>query len=107
MSELKHTKSPWLIADDDPTFVYALGPHGTNLFWVPVQASGPEKIGREEAIANARLIAAAPDLLATLEALMLAAENLDPQSGAPIGYDELLKAIGAADAVRQKARGAA
>lgn len=70
MSELKHTKSPWLIADDDPTFVYALGPHGTNLFWVPVQASGPEKIGREEAVANAHLIAAAPELLAALQDLI-------------------------------------
>lgn len=66
-----------------------------------------EGVSKAQQKANAKLMAAAPELLSALESLMLAAENLDPQSGAPIGYDELLKAIGAADAVRQKARGAA
>jgi hypothetical protein len=67
--ELKHTQGPWLIAGEDKSFVYALGPIGTNKFWANVQAAGPEKIGQEEKEANARLIASAPDLLICLMAL--------------------------------------
>ena len=89
MSETKHSPSPW--HDNGNEIEDATG----------------KVIGGAISEQDARLMTAAPELLAALESLMLAAENLDPQSGAPIGYDELLKAIGAADAVRQKARGAA
>jgi hypothetical protein len=68
MSEAKHTPGPWLIAGEDATFVYALGPVlKSNIFWAHVQAAGPERASREECKANARLIAAAPELLAALE----------------------------------------
>lgn len=70
MSETKHTATAWLLADEDKTFVYALGPHGTNNFWAHVQTAGPEKISKEEAVANARLMAAAPELLAALESMV-------------------------------------
>ena len=61
----KHTPAPWQI--DDKTFVYALGPGGTNKFFLSVQAAGPERIGEREKESNARLIAAAPELLAALQ----------------------------------------
>lgn len=64
---MTHTQAEWLIADEDKSFVYALGPGGTNLFWAQVQAAGPEKISAEEKASNARLIAAAPDLLDALQ----------------------------------------
>lgn len=75
MSETKHTATAWLLAGEDKTFVYALGPHGTNNFWAHVQTAGPEKISKEEAVANARLIAAAPELLASLVAMTSAFES--------------------------------
>jgi hypothetical protein len=61
---------------------------------------------KDECLANARLIAAAPDLLAALQELSTAADNLDPQAGVPIGYQRLLDAVSAADAVILKATGA-
>jgi len=73
---MSHTPSPWLIADDSyQTFVYALNENGTNRFDLsvrrgyerqPKHGEGSRTI-TEEIQANARLIAAAPDLL---EALM-------------------------------------
>jgi hypothetical protein len=65
----KHTPAPWQI--DGGTFVYALGPGGTNKFFTSVQAAGPERIGELEKEANARLIAASPmmyDFIAMLAA---------------------------------------
>lgn len=64
----KHTPAPWQI--DDKTFVYALGPGGTNKFFLSVQAAGPERIGEREKESNARLIAAAPELLAALQSMI-------------------------------------
>lgn len=61
------TPGPWLLAEGDKSFVYALGPGGTNLFWAQVQAAGPEKVREEEKAANGALIAAAPDLLAAAQ----------------------------------------
>lgn len=55
--------------------------------------------------ANGDLFAAAPDLLAALHALSVAVDNLDPQSGIPIGYQALLDAAAAADALIAKATG--
>lgn len=84
----KHTPGPWLVAGEDKTFIYALGPSGTNSFWAQVQYAGVDRISKEEAIANARLIAAAPETAAErdrlkeinaelLEALKFAADSLD------------------------------
>lgn len=61
--------------------------------------------GVAEAEANTDLAAAAPCLLAALQELLTAADNLDPQSGAPIGYGRLLEAVAAADLVILKATG--
>ena len=63
----KHTPGPWLIAGENKTFVYALGPMDTNVFWCDAQAAGKERAGKSELEANARLIAQAPRLLDALE----------------------------------------
>ncbi len=63
----KHTPGPWLIYDNG-TFVYALGNGGTNVFWADVQSAGSERASLSEKRANARLIAAAPELLDALKA---------------------------------------
>ena len=69
-----HTPGPWKCGGDEP-FVYALNAHGSNRFFAAVNAgwtSGEAIEGRTEhaeLLANARLIAAAPDLLAALEEL--------------------------------------
>ena len=64
----KHTQEEWQLAGDNQDFVYALGPNGCNKFWAVVSSAGPDKISDEEKAANARLMIAAPDLLAALQA---------------------------------------
>ena len=73
MTDMTHTPGPWLIAD---TTVYSLQSDGhvlVNRFSAHVQTG----VGRDaqrtplaELEANARLMAAAPDLLAALQGLM-------------------------------------
>ena len=58
-----HTPAPWLLFDTDKRFVYALNEYGTNVFQAHV--CGPNT-KMEELEANARLIAAAPELLEAL-----------------------------------------
>lgn len=70
----KHTPGPWLLEDRT---VYALNSDSSpvNRFWSQVErgwADQRERTSFEEAEANARLIAAAPDLL---EALSLASQS--------------------------------
>ena len=76
---MSHTPGPWKVGADEP-FVYALNDAGTNRFFAGVQAgwlteggtNKPEdkRTSHDEVMANARLIAAAPDLLAALEELL-------------------------------------
>lgn len=61
-----HTPGPWLITDSG-TFVYALNGRGSNRFWLSVSAAGPDHATQAEREANARLIAAAPELLEALQ----------------------------------------
>jgi hypothetical protein len=66
-----HTPGPW---ERDGTTVYKLNgvpiegaPKGWNLWTARVMLSDAKRCSPEEVEANARLIAAAPDLLAVLE----------------------------------------
>lgn len=74
----KHTPGPWLIQE---TTVYALNERKSpvNRFHASVDAGFDnldKRISREEILANANLIAAAPDLLEALEELLSAYESL-------------------------------
>ena len=68
MTANKHTPQEWL---RDGTTVYALNVEGTNRFSAQVQGgwatSGRNRTEASELEANARLIAAAPELLALLD----------------------------------------
>ena len=73
----KHTPGPWTMHPrfDDGAEVCAIAP----VAWCSVAsthgASGSQVIDVDEARANARLIAAAPDLLAALHHISLASQN--------------------------------
>lgn len=71
---MKHTPSPWLLADDGSPFVYALNERNTNRFYCGISSGwvNGESASTEEMMANAHLIAAAPDLYAALDRLMTA-----------------------------------
>lgn len=69
MSENKFTPGPWLQADGDKTFIYALNDKGYNRFWFKLQSNTHIECeaSQEELEANSDLIAAAPELLEALE----------------------------------------
>lgn len=61
------TPGPWLIADGDRSFVYALGPDGTNSFWAQVESAGHRRLDDWERAATAGFIAACnPENIAAL-----------------------------------------
>lgn len=106
----KHTPGPWQV---DGQTIYALMHHGwrkgveqfRNRFYVHVQAD--KECPDEEHEANVSLIAAAPDLLAALQALLVETRHLD--DAGPLGQeyqsDALESAIKASDAAIEKALG--
>ncbi len=100
---MKHTPGPWLLVANN--FVYALNEHKTNRFYLSVQLGYDDKcklIKMEELEANARLITAAPDMLAALETFvnnfvrLTSTENLDKLTGGPLfeAYKAVKKAKG-------------
>lgn len=73
MSETKHTHGPWInIAEDESGYPVISGPDDTDIAQIlcPLSTSKGKDAGEllEEVIANKNLIAAAPDMLAALEA---------------------------------------
>jgi hypothetical protein len=71
MSDAKHTPGPWGVYEGDPTIIVTAD--GTSL---GEMTSGAPDIGMAEDIANARLAAAAPALLAELKCLSRAYVSL-------------------------------
>ena len=73
----KHTPGPWRIFTPGPNGCYTVGTH-QGLMTATVAHSANHLAECEQAIADARLIAAAPKLLAALKHLMVAhGEQLD------------------------------
>ena len=62
----KHTKGPWFTKREGFSTVYVEA-HIEDGFLQEVAACGPTKAGRQQQDANARLIAAAPEILEALK----------------------------------------
>lgn len=89
----KHTHTEWL---REGNTVYALNLEGSNRFYLQVQGGwatqGRVRTDEAELEANARLIAAAPELLEALQRLV---DSVDPEStGWSEAVDAIAKAIG-------------
>ena len=63
----KHSPGPWIVDPDDPLSIVCPA-LSTPTLWEEV-AECSDETGRERALADARLIAAAPDLLSALKAV--------------------------------------
>lgn len=61
----KFTPAPWKIADGD--FIYALNDFKSNRFFFEIQAAGKGCAPPDEVVANANLIACAPEMYEMLE----------------------------------------
>lgn len=72
--KMKHTPGPWNAKSAESHGTSVTGPSGISIAWsstsMTVGKEGSYSIGYQEAAANARLIAAAPDLLAALKAIL-------------------------------------
>lgn len=105
---IQHTPGPWRIEDPMPASFSVMAPDRPghpNEYRIIASVDTDVECGilLQEAEANARLIAAAPDLLAALQGLMGA--EWRPKTG-PLQYDSLREdAWAAADAAIAKATG--
>lgn len=79
---MPHTEGPWRVEEKEERIAVVLEKSGEKMpdgfIWLPVAICRVgEGVGRsrEQALANARLIAAAPELLAALEALLAEART--------------------------------
>jgi hypothetical protein len=96
-TQATHTPGPWEIGsinkrDKNLWWAAVFTPKSTGKFHTP-RAGEALGVDREECEGNARLIAAAPDLLAALETI--AAGNTDPDGMVRIAAEALSKAEGA------------
>jgi hypothetical protein len=89
MGEVKHTPGPWRIAQEEfglymvgHTPINTMKPHG-RLQWDGLAQVATIVDGNEnhEGVANARLIATAPELLEVLEAIIEQSNRIDRDSG--------------------------
>lgn len=103
----QHTKGPWLTTNSN-----AVVSTSNNTIAIPCNRNGEQvaiagvlssSVSRSEARANARLIAAAPELLAALEALRQVAVWDDDYTT----REEMEKVFALADAAIAKAKGEA
>lgn len=82
MSEKKHTPGEWFTHQEGHSTVYVECRIGGGLIQA-VAKCGPTAAGREQQEANARLIAAAPELLEALQEAKAALEWCVEQGGGP------------------------
>lgn len=71
MSEPKFTKGPWVTKDREITGPVGVAVARAGICAIVSGRHGSYSIGESEALANARLMGAAPELFEALEALLL------------------------------------
>jgi hypothetical protein len=108
MSAVKHTPGPWFFRADPRTGDHGIVADGTGVFaeaFADIRRAGEGN--REEACANARLIAAAPDMLELHEKLLAWVEHwlADVNGGLKPTLNSLEKAEQAIREVIAKAEG--
>jgi hypothetical protein len=86
----KHTRYPWTVESDQTTV--SMGDQ------VVIVGPAPDGASRAEMIANARLIASAPDLLAALQSMLDADDAICNNVGR--GVDQAMSRIAAIDSAR-------
>lgn len=107
MKEAKHTRAPWRISDENPKIIKQdLSMIGSNRGVLVAFACGYQNSGlypsEEQAIANARLIAAAPENLQSNSELATIVRELCAAYKHPLPEDALARS----DAAIAKATGA-
>ena len=80
---IKHTPAPWRVSSESPHIIKKdYRAIGSDAGFLIASTMGNDNSGfyasEQEADANARLIAAAPELLEALEELIAATQHLDP-----------------------------
>lgn len=86
MNEVKHTPGPWSVYEDDPVII--VNAEGSSL---GEMTAGDPFIQSDTMLANARLAAAAPDLL--LAAASLLRMILDYRTAISVEFDEVDNSI--------------
>ena len=99
MSEAKHTPGPWFVSDQGT--VYFRLPNGSEPPICRTTGIDLQELDLDQSIVNAHLLAAAPDLLAALEAML----DVQSRRRHPLGQPDEGIAYAAADAA-SKARAA-
>ena len=104
----KHTPGPWTVTDvaneqwNGPGYWVAhldLGPHRSEAAWPDASATvspclglAGQPVSKETIEANARLIAAAPDMLAALERLVCCVSHMGEHPAVVNAHDVIMKA---------------
>ena len=92
MEEMKHTPGPWRIGTAPPNGEQTIGTIRGMMVAVATTGVGME----EETLANARLMAASPELLESLQDMLVlqAGISADPQDTLQRARDAIVKATG-------------
>lgn len=85
MPESKHTSGPWKHGelDDTTVYIWAYPDKGDDYGCLIAEVKSDDLSSAKEHAANVRLIAAAPDLLAALETLLNATNDIKDLDGCP------------------------
>ena len=97
MSNLNHTPGPWVASEGHPTDVWHVDSDARQFSIVVSRHEADYNMPVEEVQANARLIAAAPELLAALQRLSVLADSAGHPFMKTVAQEAIAKATGGDD----------